>query len=82
MKLAPRPPYSLGQEIPDPAGGVHCLLPRNALFEGLPVWRHALIGGIVDADLGWQVLFEPVPELGAECRVLGAVGEVHRGSFY
>ena len=56
---------------------MHCLLPRNALFERLPVGRHALVGGVVDADLGRQVPVQPAPELGAECRVLRAVGEVH-----
>jgi hypothetical protein len=72
----------LGPGDPDPAGGVHCLLPCNALFERLPVRCDPLISGIVDADLSRQVTFEPAPELGTECGVLGAAGEIHGGSFY
>ena len=81
-KAGAAPAIFLGPGDPDPAGGVHRLLPGNALFERLAVGRDALVGGIVDADLRRQVGFEPAAELGAEGRVLGAVGEVHCGSFY
>jgi hypothetical protein len=72
----------LGPRDPDPAGGMHCLLPRNSLFERLPVGRDALVGASVDTDLRRKVRFEPAPELRMKCRVLEAVGEVHCGSFY
>jgi hypothetical protein len=35
----------------DPPGGMHFLLPRNAFFQCLAVWRHALVGGIVDTQI-------------------------------
>src|SRR5207244_3054496 len=45
----------LGPGEPDPAGGMHFLLPLDALLQRLAVGCHALIGGVVDADLGRQV---------------------------
>jgi hypothetical protein len=56
---------------------VHPLLPRDALFERLPVRRDALISGIVDADLRRKICFDPAAEFGAKRRVLRAVGEIH-----
>jgi hypothetical protein len=61
---------------PDPAGGVHLLLLGNALFERLAVGRDALVSGIVDANLGRKIVFEPAAELGAEGGMLRAVGKV------
>jgi len=67
----------LGPGDSDPAGGVHLFLPGDALFERFAIRRDALVGGIVDADLGGQVRPEPTAEFGAERRVLWAVGEIH-----
>src|SRR5260370_5339124 len=78
-KARAAPAIFFGPGDPDPAGGVHRLLPPNALFECLAVGRHALVGAIVDADLGRQVPFDPTPELSPKSRVLGALGEVHAG---
>src|SRR6266404_204819 len=76
-KAGAPPAIFLGPRDPDPAGSVHRLLPSDAFFERLAVRRHALVGGIVDADLRGQIRLEPMAEFGAECSVLGAVGEVH-----
>src|SRR5260370_15363117 len=81
-KARAAPAIFFGPGDPDPAGGVHRLLPPNALFECLAVGRHALVGGIVDADLRRQVHFEPAPEMGTKGGMLGAVGEVHGGPLY
>src|SRR5215469_12267382 len=62
----------------DPAGCVHLLLPGDALFQCLAVRRDALVGGVVDADLGRQIFLEPIAEFGTKRRVLGAVCEIHR----
>src|SRR5437763_16990238 len=67
----------LGPGDPDPPGGMHRLLPRDALFERLPVGRDTLVGGIVDAGLRRQVRFEPVAKFAAEGRMLGTVGEIN-----
>ena len=56
---------------------MHLFLPGDAFFEGLPVRRDPLVGGIVDTDLGRQVFFEPVAKFGAEGGMLGTVGEIH-----
>ena len=83
-KAGAAPAIFLRPGDPDPAGGVHLLLPGNALFQCLAIGRDALVGGIVDADLRRQVFFEPVAEFGAESRVLGAVGDApprYRGIF-
>ncbi len=70
----------LGPGNADPAGGVHLLLPGDALFERLAVGRDALVGSIVDTDLGRQIGFEPMAQFGAEFCVLRAVGEIHGGT--
>jgi hypothetical protein len=57
---------------------MHLFLPRDALFERLAVRCDPLVGGIVDADLGRQVFFEPVAKFGAKGGMLGTVGEIHR----
>src|SRR5208337_1454838 len=67
----------LGPGDPDPTGGVHLLLPGDALFQYLAVGRDALVGSVVDADLGRQVGFEPMTKFAAEGSVLGTVGEIH-----
>jgi hypothetical protein len=45
---------------------VHFLLPGDAFFQGLTVRRHALVGGVVNANFGRQIGFEPVAERGAK----------------
>ena len=75
IKLEPRPPYSLGQEIPT-AGGMHLLLPGDAFFENIAIgatrWS-AASSTLISAGSG----FQPIAELGAEGRVLRAVGKIH-----
>ena len=66
-----------GPGEPDPARGVHRPLPGDAFFECLAVGRDALVGGIVDADVGWQIGLEPAADLGAKLGMLRAVGKVH-----
>ena len=67
----------LGPRDPDPARGVHRLLPLDALFQYRAVGGDALVGRVVDANLGRQVGLEPAAELAAECRMLRAVGKIH-----
>src|SRR5206468_7082176 len=62
---------------PDPAGGVHRLLPTDALFQGLEIGGDALVGRVVDANLRRQIGVEPAAELATECRMLRAVGKIH-----
>ena len=64
----------------DPTGGVHLRLPEAASLEGFAVRRHAIVGGIVEAQLGRQMLHEPVAELLAKLLVPGRVLEVHAQS--
>jgi len=56
---------------------VHRLLPGDVFFECLAVGRDPLVGCIVDADLGWQVVLELAADFAAERRVLRAVGKIH-----
>ncbi len=76
-EIGAAPAVFLGPGNPDPAGGVHLFLPGDALFQGLAVGGDALVGGVVDADLGRQVRFEPPAELGAKGGMLRAVGKIH-----
>jgi len=46
----------LGPGEPDPARCVHRLLPLDALFQGLAVWGDALVGRVVDADVGCRLV--------------------------
>ena len=77
MKLAPRPPYSFGQDDADPAGRVHLLLPGAAAFQRLAIGRDALVLRILDLEVVGQVGVEPGAELAAEGGVFRSVGEIH-----
>jgi hypothetical protein len=63
----------------DPARGVHGLLPRAAALERLTIGGDAVVGGVVQAELGGQVSGQPLAELVAEGVLLGGVLEVHDG---
>src|ERR1700730_5094584 len=67
----------LGPRDPDPARGVHRLLPLDPLFQCLAVGCDALVGRVVDADLRRQIGLEPAADLAAECRMFRAVGKIH-----
>ena len=77
IRPAPRPPYSSRPRDADPARLVHLLLPRAAALERLAVAGHAVVGRIVQAQLGREVDREPLAELLAERLVLGTELEVH-----
>src|SRR5260370_7447249 len=62
-KARAAPAIFFGPGDPDPAGGVHRLLPPNALFEGLAVRRHALVAAISNPALTPQFPFHPPPDL-------------------
>jgi len=49
---------------------VHRLLPTAAALERLAVGRDAVVGGVVDAEVGWEMCGEPAAELLAERLVL------------
>src|SRR2546421_353181 len=74
---APPPAVLLGPRHPHPARRVHGLLPRAPLLERLAVGRHAIVGGVVEAEIGGQVGGEPVTELAAKRVVLGSPLEIH-----
>src|SRR6266436_8632719 len=76
-EIGAAPAIFLGPRDPDPARGVHRLLPLDALFQCRKVGSDALVGRVVDANLGRQVGLEPAAELAAECRMLRAVGKIH-----
>src|SRR4029450_2208143 len=74
----PAPPaVGLGPRDAHPARLVHDLLPFHALLERGAVGRHALVGGIVHAELAWQIGGEPAAQLASEGLLLGRVLEVH-----
>ena len=73
----------LGPRDPDPARGMHRLLPLDALFQCRAVGCDALVGRVVNADIGGQIGLEPAAELAAERRMLRAVGKIHgSGPFW
>src|SRR5712691_1907848 len=76
---ASRPPVLLGPRDADPARRVHRLLPDSTALERLPIGRHTVVGGVVQAQVGRKVRREPVAELLPETLVLGGEFEVHGG---
>ena len=78
-KAGAAPAIFLGPGDADPAGGVHLLLPGDALFEDRAVGRDALVLRVLDLEIVGQIGFEPSAELAAELGVLGRVGKIHGG---
>src|SRR6476660_8707258 len=66
-----------GPRDADPARRVHPPLPRAPPLERLPIRRHPLVGGILDAQVVGEIVREPAADLGAEPILLGRVGEIH-----
>src|SRR6202040_3079942 len=66
---------------PDPPGLVHGLLPGAPPLERLAIGGHAIVGGIVEAEIRRKVLGQPRAELVAKGLLLGRVLEVHRCPF-
>src|SRR6185312_1095822 len=77
-KAGAAPAVFLGPGDADPAGGVHLLLPGDALFERLPVGRDARIRCVLNLQIVGQIGLEPGAEFAAKFGVLGGVGEIHR----
>jgi hypothetical protein len=56
---------------------VHRLLPGHAALEHLAGRRHAIVGGIVHAEIGGKIRFQPRAKFLPEVLLLGGVFEVH-----
>src|SRR5262245_2278105 len=59
------------------APDVHRLLPHAAALEGLAIGRDAVVGRVVQAELGRQVGGQPAAKFFAKALVLGGELEIH-----
>src|SRR5579862_1128931 len=76
-KARATPAILLGPRDADPAGGIHFLLPVDALLERLAVGRDARIRRVFDLEIVGQVGVEPGAELAAKRGMFRGVGEIH-----